>query len=130
MKAGVSCFHLSMVVMIALMLTTARECLLYNRETKMGMSEKYSKEKKIDVPKSEVIGTPPTGDGKGSSLDITHCRLGRRSELWKKVEVTKRPKRTTTERTAILNLRIEEKNQPIQPEYTYLKLRSMWMSRV
>jgi hypothetical protein len=35
-----------------------------------------------------------------------------------------------TERIAILNLRIQEKKQPIQLEYTYLKLRSMWMSRV
>jgi hypothetical protein len=76
---------LSMVAIIALMLTTTRECLLYSRETKMGMSEKYSKEKTIDVPKSESIGTPPTGDGNGLSLDITHCRLGRRGELWKKV---------------------------------------------
>lgn len=96
----------------------------------MGMSKKYSEEKRIDVQKSEVIGTPPTGDGNGLSLDITHCRLGGRVELWKKVEVTNRPTRTTTERIAILNLRIQEKNQRIQLEYTYLKLRSMWMSRV
>lgn len=119
-----------MAVMIALMLTMTRECLLYSRTTKMGMSKKYSEEKRIDVQKSEVIGTPPTGDGNGLSLDITHCRLGGRVELWKKVEVTNRPTRTTTERIAILNLRIQEKNQRIQLEYTYLKLRSMWMSRV